>query len=232
MSLLFADCELDFETHELRRGGQVVHLTPKAFALLELLARERPRAVARQQILDVLWPGAHVGEGSIPVAVAEVRRALGDSGSDGRFVRTIRGFGYSFCAAEASASVTGRAAGAVCRLVAWGLEQYWLAPGSYSIGRDASCDVRIDVAGLSRRHAHLVVAPAAATLEDLASKNGSYRNGARLTPERREDVHEGDEIRLGSVVLSLHWLPPAGATATLGDADRDGRDDRTEPAGA
>ncbi len=220
MSLLFADCELDFEAHELRRGGAVVHLTPKAFALLELLARERPRAVARQQILDALWPGAYVGEGSIAVAVAEVRRALGDSGSDGHFVRTIRGFGYSFCAAEASASAAGRAAGAVCRLVAWGLEQHWLAPGSYLIGRDASCDVRLDVAGLSRRHARLFIGPQGATIEDLASKNGSFCNGVRLAPEHREDVREGDEIRLGSVVLSLHWLPYAGATETVGGADR------------
>src|SRR5687767_7366322 len=119
MALRFDDCELDLEAHELRRAGALVHLTPKAYALLELLARERPRAVSREQIVAALWPDTFVGDGSIAVAVAEVRRALGDSGPEGRFVRTVRGFGYAFCGAVGSGSsgrISEPSPAAICRL--------------------------------------------------------------------------------------------------------------------
>ena len=221
MSLRFLDCELDFDLHELRRGGELVHLTPKAYALLELLARERPRAVGRQQILDAVWPETFVGDGSISVAIAEVRRALGDSGPDGRSVRTVRGFGYAFCAVVTSPATAEPLPSmeppptAVCRLVAWGVDQRFLAIGEYLIGRGKECGLQVDVASLSRRHARLTVGEREATLEDLASKNGSFLNGERLAGSFAGAVHEGDEIRLGSVVFSLHWLANAGPTETL-----------------
>jgi len=217
MSQRFADFELDLATHELRRQGESVHLTPKAYALLALLVRERPRALARQEILDEVWPDTAVGDGSLSVAVAEVRRSLGDSGVDERFVRTVRGFGYAFC--DASALEKAVPANGVCRLVAWGLEQRWLHDGEYVVGRDPGCELQIDAASLSRRHARLSVAMPTAALEDLGSKNGSFLNGERLAAGSPRPVRDGDEMRLGSVVLSLLWRASAAPTETLGSTD-------------
>ncbi|MEO8197736.1 MAG: FHA domain-containing protein [Thermoanaerobaculia bacterium] len=215
MTLRLGDCDLDLGARQLRRGDEPVHLTPKAFALLELLARERPRAVPRQEILDALWPDTFVGEGSISVTVAEVRRALGDSGSSGRLVRTVRGFGYALCPEESSETLAPGLNAAICRLVAWGLEQRWLAQGEHLIGRGEECDVRFDLASLSRRHARLTLAFQQATLVDLGSKNGTFVNGDQLTDGVSVPVAEGDEIRLGSIVFSLHWTALAGVTRTL-----------------
>ena len=220
MSVRFGDFELDFEARELRRAGEAVHLAPKAYSLLELLAREQPRAVAKEQILDTLWPGTFVADGSISVAVAEVRRALGDSGQEERYVRTVRGFGYAFCALPADEPTSRPSPNAVCRLVAWGIEQHWLSPGEHLIGRDKACDVAIDAAGLSRRHARLRIGAREATLQDLESKNGSFINAKRLAPAESQPVHEGDEIRLGSIVFSLHWLAADRPTETLSHAAR------------
>src|SRR5262245_21334388 len=62
MRLLFGDCALDLDTRELHRGGQTVSLSPKAFALLELLALRRPKALSKAEIHSALWPDTFVTE--------------------------------------------------------------------------------------------------------------------------------------------------------------------------
>jgi pSer/pThr/pTyr-binding forkhead associated (FHA) protein len=54
---------------------------------------------------------------------------------------------------------------------------------------------------VSRRHARLTQTETGWTLRDLASSNGTYLNGARITDTAL--VHPGDEVWLGSVRLSL-----------------------------
>jgi len=53
MRTRFSDCLLDSETRKLLRGGKPVHLSPKAFELIELLPAE---AVSKPQIHERLWP--------------------------------------------------------------------------------------------------------------------------------------------------------------------------------
>jgi DNA-binding winged helix-turn-helix (wHTH) protein len=92
----FGDYSFDGETRQLFCEGHVVPLSPKAFGLLEYLIREAPRAISRDELHGVLWPHIFVSEGNLARLAAEVRRALGDSAHDPRFVRTLYGFGYSF----------------------------------------------------------------------------------------------------------------------------------------
>jgi DNA-binding winged helix-turn-helix (wHTH) protein len=47
---------LDTDARRLERANRAIHLTPKAFELLEILIAERPRAVAKQDLYDRLWP--------------------------------------------------------------------------------------------------------------------------------------------------------------------------------
>ena len=95
MSWRFGECELDRSTRELTRAGQPVPLTPKALQLLELLLEHHPAVVSREQIRDALWPDTIVSESNLASLVWELRSAIGDS-PRGRFVRTVRGFGYAF----------------------------------------------------------------------------------------------------------------------------------------
>ena len=96
MPVCFGPFVLDLETRQLHREGQEVHLTPKAWELLELLVRSRPRAVSKTAIKRRLWPDAQVGPGSLTVLVAELRSALGDDAHEPRYIRTVFGHGYAF----------------------------------------------------------------------------------------------------------------------------------------
>jgi len=174
MRLRFGEFELDEEARELRRVGRRIEVRRKVLELLEALVRARPRAVARAELSDCLWPGTAVAYTSLPGVVAELREALGDDPRSPRFVRTVRGFGYAFVAeAVPTASEPARRASVLCALM-WCGREVGLREGETLIGRTEDCAIRIDSGRISHRHARIVVyADGSATLEDLGSKNGN-----------------------------------------------------------
>ena len=60
--------------------------------------------------------------------------------------------------------------------------------------------------GVSRRHARLSSRRGLIIIEDLASINGTYLNGRRLTPYLPEVVHDGDQIQIGSLPIQVEVL--------------------------
>jgi DNA-binding winged helix-turn-helix (wHTH) protein len=211
MRVVFGDCTVDSETRELFRREKPVHLSPKAFRLLELLLEGRPRALAKAEIHQKIWPEAFVSEATLASLIAEIREAIGD-GKDARFIRTVHGFGYSFAGAASDAPRANPAGSASCWRLLWDGREISLREGETVLGRDHLAGIRIPSEGISRRHARIVVAESAATLEDLGSKNGTYLRGEKIgEPKALED---GDSIRLGSVTLSLRVVSGEGSTAT------------------
>ena len=93
MRIAFGPFTLDTDTRQLRRGAEERHLTPKAFDLLELLTRERPRALPKSTLLETLWPDTFVVEANLSNLVAELRAALDDDARQPRYVRTVYGRG-------------------------------------------------------------------------------------------------------------------------------------------
>src|SRR5438093_1246856 len=98
VSVRFGECVLDKEARQLLRGGSAVPLTAKAFQLLELLVEKQPKAVAKTEIHDRLWPSTFVSEVNLARLIFEVRAAVGDDARRPRYIRTVRGFGYALCA--------------------------------------------------------------------------------------------------------------------------------------
>jgi TolB-like protein/DNA-binding winged helix-turn-helix (wHTH) protein/Tfp pilus assembly protein PilF len=96
MSVYFGDVTFDAARRQLRRGGEPVHVSPKAFQLLAMLIAENPRAVSKEEIQDRLWPDVVVSEGNLFSLIAELRSSLGDDAKKPRYIRTVHGFGYSF----------------------------------------------------------------------------------------------------------------------------------------
>ncbi len=96
MAVNFGDVTFDDARRMLHRGGEPLHVSPKAFQLLGILIGRRPTAVSKSDLQDELWPGTFVTEGNLPSLVAELRAALGDDARNPRFIRTVHGFGYSF----------------------------------------------------------------------------------------------------------------------------------------
>lgn len=214
MRVRFAELIFDSATRELTRAGRRVNLTPKALAFLEALLESRPRALSKSELRKRLWPDTYVSALSLPRVVTEVRKALDDDARMPRFVRTVFGFGYAFCA-EAEGVPADRGdlkAPAPNWFLLWGAQKIPLAKGETLLGRASDCTVSIPSSRISRHHAKIVVTPEEAVLEDLRSKNGTFLRGRRLEAPAR--LEEGDEIAVGGFVLIFRTGSPHGSTIT------------------
>lgn len=75
--------------------GTVCHrLSPRASGVLCALAEAHGKVVARDALLDAVWPGVHVCDDSLTQAIAELRRALGDRSGGRRMIETVPKGGY------------------------------------------------------------------------------------------------------------------------------------------
>jgi DNA-binding winged helix-turn-helix (wHTH) protein len=214
VTIRFGPFALDFDTRQLTRDSNAVHLTPKAFELLATLIQERPKALSKAVLQERLWPDTFVAEANLSNLIAEVREALGDDARRPQFLRTVHGFGYAF---SASATVSPESHAAVeeqptCWLE-WDRRRFPLPLGEHIIGRDPDAQVRLDQPTVSRRHARLIVTVDGASLEDFDSKNGTFRGTERVT----SPIHlvDGDAIRVGSLLVTFHVRSPFGSTDTL-----------------
>ena len=93
---LFGPFELDSAELILRRSGEIVPLTPKALQALILLIQNGGRVVSRREMIEELWPDAHVEESNLTVAISMARRALGESENGNHFIETVPKRGYRF----------------------------------------------------------------------------------------------------------------------------------------
>ena len=191
------DWILDTATRLIERGGQAVHVSPKAFDLLVALLLERPRVLSKAELLERLWPDTFVSESNLPSLVAELRAALGDQARLPRYVRTVHRHGYAFCGtvtADGPLAPTARPAVASARLLI-GTRELVLSPGANVLGRVPEAGVWIESSCVSRRHARVMVSANGASIEDLGSKNGTFLNRRRVTGV--QPLADGDEIGLG-----------------------------------
>jgi len=92
--LVVADVELDEESHEVRRAGVVVELTPTEFRLLHYLMMNAGQVVSKSQIRDRVWDYSFDGKvNMVEVYVSYLRKKLDALGPP--LIRTVRGIGYS-----------------------------------------------------------------------------------------------------------------------------------------
>jgi two-component system OmpR family response regulator len=92
--LSFADLELDEDTHEVWRHGQLVELTATEFNLLHYLLTHARKVVAKADILDHVWGFGFEGDPNIvETYISYLRKKL--DGVDPPLIHTIRGVGYS-----------------------------------------------------------------------------------------------------------------------------------------
>jgi DNA-binding winged helix-turn-helix (wHTH) protein len=97
----FDEFELDLPLYELRRAGEPCPLEPQVFDVLAYLVRNHDRLVSKDDLLDAIWGHRFVTEASLNSRVMAARKALGDTGQEQRFIRTVRGRGYRFIAVVA-----------------------------------------------------------------------------------------------------------------------------------
>jgi hypothetical protein len=203
----FSGFRLDAAARRLTRNGEDVHLTPKAFDLLCLLVSEAPRVVPKAELHQRLWPDTFVSDATLTGLVKEVRKALDQQGQSS-CIRTAHGVGYAFAPAEGRRRPMPRA-------------RHWLlvagrtivlVEGENLIGRDPGAAVCLEFAGVSRRHARVVLSNGGATLEDLGSKNGTRLGDDVITSP--VGLRDGDSIRVGPAVIVFRTSADDQSTET------------------
>ena len=213
MTYRFDEFTLDTRTRRLLQEEREVHLSPKAFDLLILLVENQARAMSKGELHEKLWPSTYVLETNLAGLIVELRRALDDSAERPRYIRTVQRFGYWFVGgARSSPAPNDSRLPATRYWLVWETRQIALNEGENILGRAPDASVWIDAPGVSRHHARIVLAGSDAAVEDLGSKNGTYLRGERLTSSA--PLADGDQIRLGSVVITFRVPPPAGSTET------------------
>jgi len=92
----FADCSLDIERQELRRGTELVDVEPQVLDILQYLIRNRERIVSKDDLIEHVWHGRIVSESTLTSRITAARQAIGDSGDQQRLIRTIARKGIRF----------------------------------------------------------------------------------------------------------------------------------------
>jgi two-component system, OmpR family, response regulator len=92
--LSFADIELDDDTHEVWKAGEVVALSPTEFKLLRYFLQNAGRVLSKAQILDHVWHYDFGGDANVVESYVSYLRRKMDT-TDPRLLHTLRGVGYS-----------------------------------------------------------------------------------------------------------------------------------------
>jgi DNA-binding winged helix-turn-helix (wHTH) protein len=197
VAVRFGPFALAADSRRLTRGGEDLHLTPKAFDLLLLLVDAAPRVVPKAELHARLWPDSFVADTTLVGLVKEVRRVLGDTDGAAPIIRTVARVGYAFAVPLSPADQP--AAASRHWLVADG-QSFALALGVNEVGREPAARVCLDSGSVSRRHARIVVSSEEALIEDLGSKNGTTVNGSQV--RRPLGLRDGDRLVIGAVPLT------------------------------
>ena len=211
MQTRFAGCVFDSDTREVVRDGRVLPLSPRAYQLLDILIRERPKAISKERLHQELWPATFVSDANLANLVADLRAALGDDARPPQIIRTLPRFGYAFRADAETAAAEAVLEKSIFRLL-WRDREIALREGENVLGRDEASVAWIDVSSVSRHHARIVVSRDRATVEDLGSKNGTYLKGRRV--EDPAALADGDELRIGTVSLIVRRFRTGASTRT------------------
>jgi adenylate cyclase len=95
----FEDYALDTDRRELHRGGDVVPTTPQVFDLLDYLIRNREHVVSKDDLVNAIWKGRIVSDAALTTRLNAARIAVGDTGEEQRFIRTLPRKGVRFIGA-------------------------------------------------------------------------------------------------------------------------------------
>src|SRR5258705_9552662 len=94
----FGPFRVDAVRRVLIREGDDLRLPAKAFEILLVLIEERGRLVEKDELMRRVWPDAVVEENNLTVNMSALRKSLGESPRDKRYLVTVPGRGYQFVA--------------------------------------------------------------------------------------------------------------------------------------
>jgi TolB-like protein/tetratricopeptide (TPR) repeat protein len=96
---LFEEYAFDTDRRELHRETVAVSITPQVFDLLDYLIRNRERVVSKDDLIKAIWNGRSVSDAALTTRLNAARTAIGDSGEEQRFIKTLPRKGFRFVGA-------------------------------------------------------------------------------------------------------------------------------------
>jgi TolB-like protein len=96
VKFLFSDHTLDTDRRELRRGDALISIEPQVFDLLLYLVQNGGRVVSKSDLFASVWRGRMVSDLTIASRLNAARKAIGDTGSEQRLIRTFPRRGVRF----------------------------------------------------------------------------------------------------------------------------------------
>lgn len=101
-SIEIRDVTLDPAGRTVKKGDQVLELTPREFDLLHLLMQHPGEVIRREDIMDEVWDPHWFGPTkTLDVHISWLRKKLEDDASSPRYITTVRGVGFRFASVEA-----------------------------------------------------------------------------------------------------------------------------------
>src|SRR4051812_27517940 len=90
----FDEFQLNAGARALLREGQVLPLTPRVFDTLFYLVKHHGRVIEKDELMREIWPDAVVEENNLNQSFSILRRLLGETRGDIRFIVTVPGHGF------------------------------------------------------------------------------------------------------------------------------------------
>ena len=191
-------------------SSRPIHLSPKAFDVLEILLARRPNVVSKDVLMGEVWGGKVVEEANLAIVIGEIRKALGDDSKSPAIVLTLPRRGYRFAADAEEVGADGQpAADQFIRCwLTWNDKTLPLREGENLIGRHPASTAWINAASVSRTHARIIAARGTATIVDQGSRNGTFINGQRIAGPHA--LADGTTITFGSETVTFRqWSDEA-----------------------
>jgi DNA-binding winged helix-turn-helix (wHTH) protein/tetratricopeptide (TPR) repeat protein len=92
----FEGVEVDISRGCLRRGDAECYLRQKSFQVLVYLLERRERLVSKEELMQAVWKDTAVTDDALVQSIKEIRRTLGDSSRNSKFIKTVPKAGYRF----------------------------------------------------------------------------------------------------------------------------------------
>ncbi len=96
-SRIFGNLSIDFVARQVRKNGEIVHLTATEYALLLLLVQNEGRVLTHQLILREIWGAAYTTQSQyLRVYIGQLRKKIEDNPNQPSYILTASGVGYRF----------------------------------------------------------------------------------------------------------------------------------------
>ncbi|MUK89737.1 response regulator [Ornithinibacillus sp. L9] len=93
--LSVGDLHVDLDGREVRRGDQVIELTPREYDLLVCLLKNKNIVLTREKLIENVWGYDYFGETNVVDVYVRYLRQKVDKGYDDAYIQTVRGVGYT-----------------------------------------------------------------------------------------------------------------------------------------